>query len=205
MGEDKLNVLLEENLALAVRTQAVKPANFTKAIVDTNAQPKAATYPTDAKLTHRAHERLFRLARKLRVELRQSCARVGEHALIKRQRYAHAKQFKRAGKALRTLRTYLGRVIRDIVRKAKGDPELMLGRRVHAGNCNLNRFKGVAPDADPRASRCMRPKWYALGRGERRRQSRRKAPNRDRVDRNTSNAIRLLSSWTCIGKVERFS
>lgn len=36
---------------------------------------------------------------------------------IKHQRYAHAKQFKRANRALRTLRTYLGRVIRDVARK----------------------------------------------------------------------------------------
>ena len=38
-------------------------------------------------------------------------------ALIKHQRYAHARQFKRAGKVLRKLKTYLGRMIRDIARK----------------------------------------------------------------------------------------
>jgi IS5 family transposase len=61
-----------------------------------------------------------RLAKKLGVVLRQSYARVGKFALIKHQRYAHAHQFKRAGKALRKLRTYLGRVIRDIRRKIAG-------------------------------------------------------------------------------------
>ncbi len=40
------------------------------------------------------------------------------------QRYAHAKQFKRANRALKTIRTYLGRVTRDIVRKIEGDAEL---------------------------------------------------------------------------------
>jgi transposase, IS5 family len=44
--------------------------------------------------------------------------------LIKHQRYAHAKQFKRANRALRTLRTYLGPVARDITRKIKGDAAL---------------------------------------------------------------------------------
>ena len=48
-------------------------------------------------------------------------ARVGKFALIQHQRYAHAKQFKRANKALRRLKTYLGRVIRDITRKIDGD------------------------------------------------------------------------------------
>ena len=53
--------------------------------------------------------------------MRQSYARVGKFALIKHQRYAHAKQFKRANRALKKLRTYLGRVIRDIARKIEGD------------------------------------------------------------------------------------
>lgn len=53
--------------------------------------------------------------------MRQSYARVGKFALIQHQRYAHAKQFKRANRKLRTLRTYLGRVIRDISRKIDGN------------------------------------------------------------------------------------
>ena len=45
-------------------------------------------------------------------------------ALIKHQRYAHAKQFKRANRMLRRLRTMLGRVGRDISRKIAGDDRL---------------------------------------------------------------------------------
>ena len=56
--------------------------------------------------------------------LRQSYARVGKIALIRHQRYAHAKQFKRANRALRSIRTMLGRVIRDITRKIGGRREL---------------------------------------------------------------------------------
>jgi IS5 family transposase len=68
--------------------------------------------PTDAKLLNRAREKLVRLARRHGVGLRQSYARVGKLALIQHQRYAHAKQFKRANRMLKKLRTYLGRVIR---------------------------------------------------------------------------------------------
>src|SRR5271166_6041519 len=101
-------------------------------------QPKAVAFPTDARLMHRARERLVRLAKKTGVELRQSYERVGKRALMMQQRYAHAKQFKRANRALKTLRTYLGRVTRDIVRKIKDDATLesvfahplMLARRV---------------------------------------------------------------------------
>jgi IS5 family transposase len=49
---------------------------------------------------------------------------VGKRALIAHQRYAHAKQFKRANRALRSVRTYLGRVSRDIVRKIKRNARL---------------------------------------------------------------------------------
>jgi IS5 family transposase len=73
---------------------------------------------------HRARERLVRLAKKHEVSLRQSYARVGKRALIQYQRYAHAKQFKRANKALRRLRTILGRVIRDVTRKITGSEGL---------------------------------------------------------------------------------
>jgi IS5 family transposase len=58
------------------------------------------------------------------VRLRQSYARVGKHALIAYQRYAHAKQFKRANRALRSLHTYLGRVLRDAMRKTRSDEAL---------------------------------------------------------------------------------
>jgi len=93
-------------------------------IVNTTVQPKNVMFPTDAKLIHRARERLVRLAKQTGLNLRQSCVRVGKQALIRHQRYAHAKQFKRAGKALRRLKTYLGRTIRDIRRRIDGDKEL---------------------------------------------------------------------------------
>ena len=49
---------------------------------------------------------------------------MGKFALIQHQRYAHAKQFKRANRTLRKLRTYLGRVIRDIGRKIENNDAL---------------------------------------------------------------------------------
>jgi IS5 family transposase len=90
-------------------------------IIDTTVQPKNVTFPTDAKLLNRAREKLVRLAERHGVRLRQSYARVGKFALIQHQRYAHAKQFNRANRMLRKLRTYLGRVIRDIARKIEGN------------------------------------------------------------------------------------
>jgi transposase, IS5 family len=121
MGEEKIAALIQESLNVATRTGAAKPADFSRIIVDTTVQPKAVMFPTDAKLMHRAREKLVKLAKAQGVALRQSFERVGKYALIAHQRYAHAKQFKRANRQLRALRTYLGRVRRDIMRKIKGD------------------------------------------------------------------------------------
>ncbi|OHV81791.1 IS5 family transposase [Ensifer sp. LCM 4579] len=124
MGDERLTALLQESLAVAVKTGAMQPSDTRRVIVDTTVQPKNVMFPTDAKLIHRARERLVRLAKQAGLSLRQSYMRVGKLALIKHQRYAHAKQFKRANKALRTLKTYLGRTIRDIRRQIGNDEKL---------------------------------------------------------------------------------
>jgi transposase, IS5 family len=124
MGAERLTALLQESLSIATRTGAAKPADFSQVIVDTTVQEKAITFPTDAKLMHRARGRLVRLAKQHGIRLRQSYLRVGKRALIQQQRYAHARQFKRANKALRRIRTMLGCVIRDIARKIATRPEL---------------------------------------------------------------------------------
>jgi transposase, IS5 family len=139
MGEERLAALIQESLSVATRTKAIKPSELSRVIVDTTVQPKNVTFPTDAKLLNRAREKLVRLAKLHGVGLRQSYARVGKFALIQHQRYAHAKQFKRANRMLRKLRTYLGRVIRDIGRKIEDNGVLevafakllALARRVH--------------------------------------------------------------------------
>ena len=88
MGEEKLQALLQESLAVATRTDAMKPPDLARVVIDTTVQPKAVMFPTDAKLINRARERLVRLAKKLGVSLRQSYRRLGKLALIKHQRYA---------------------------------------------------------------------------------------------------------------------
>src|SRR3954468_22391005 len=141
MGEEKLQALLQESLAVATKTEAIKPSDLNRIIVDTTVQPKNVMFPTDARLLNRAREILVRLAKGAGIKLRQSYGRVGKFALIKHQRYAHAKQFKRANRALRTLRTYLGRVIRDIGRKIDGNSRgAPRPRRLRIGD-RITRFR----------------------------------------------------------------
>jgi transposase, IS5 family len=81
-GEARLVALLQESLSVATRSGAAKPADVRQVIVDTTVQEKAIPFPTDAKLMHRARERLVRLAKAHGVGLRPSDARVGKRLLI---------------------------------------------------------------------------------------------------------------------------
>jgi IS5 family transposase len=120
---DKLELLLAESLWVAHASGALRTKDLARVTVDTTVQPKAITFPTDAKLLHAAIKGLNRLARKLGVRLRQSYLRIAKQAAMMAGRYAHAKQFNRHRRQLRILRTRLGRIIRDIRRKIAGHAE----------------------------------------------------------------------------------
>src|ERR1700722_821268 len=121
---DKLERLLAESLRVAHEAGALRSQDLKRVTVDTTVQPKAITFPTDAKLLHAAIRGLNRLARKHGIRLRQSYARVAKAAAMMAGRYAHAKQFRRHQRQLRILRSRLGRIIRDIRRKIEGQPAL---------------------------------------------------------------------------------
>lgn len=52
MGEARLEILLQESLSAAVKTEAVDVEDLSKVVVDTTVQEKAVTFPTDAKHTY---------------------------------------------------------------------------------------------------------------------------------------------------------
>jgi len=70
--------------------------------------------------------KLVQAAKKRNLPLRQSYVRVGRRAYIMQARYAHAGQIKMAKKQFKKVKSYLGRVTRDIIRQAdlSKDPEL---------------------------------------------------------------------------------
>jgi IS5 family transposase len=124
LGEEQLAALIQESLSVAHKTGALATRDLERVVVDTTVQPKAIAHPTDARLCHRALEKLVDLARRNDVPLRQSYRRVAKRATIMVGRYTHAHQFKRARRELKFLRIRLGRVIRDIRRKIAGHDAL---------------------------------------------------------------------------------
>jgi transposase, IS5 family len=121
IGEAGCEFILGLTLSAGLATKTVAKSSLAVVNVDTTVQDKAVTFPTDARLLHKARIALVRLAQRQGIELRQSYERIGNAAFVRSQRYAHARQINRAAAHTRKLRTYLGRVIRDIERKMRSD------------------------------------------------------------------------------------
>lgn len=82
--------------------------------------PKAIAFPTDCKLYFKSIKALVKVAEGYGISLRQTYKKLAFRALRMRNRYAHARQMKRAKREEKRLHTYLGRVIRDFERKSEG-------------------------------------------------------------------------------------
>lgn len=124
MGAGGMEKVLAETVKTAVNIGAVKKSSLKRAIVDTTVMPKNITYPTDAKLYHRGILTLVRMAKNCNIELRQTYTFLAKRALRKGNNYSHARQMKRAHRERKKLKTYLGRVYRDVARKIEGNETL---------------------------------------------------------------------------------
>ena len=125
VGVERLEELLKETIRVAIREKHLPRRDLRRITVDTTVQEKNITHPTDSKLLYKAIVQLGNAAKARGIPLRQSYVRVGKKATVMVGRYAHAKQFKRMKKRLRKLRTYVGRLIRDIENKATGIDEAL--------------------------------------------------------------------------------
>ena len=91
-GEAGAEELLNETIAAGLKLKAISPHQLKRVNVDTTVQEKEVLYP--------------------------NYNRTAKHQLLMSHRYAHARQMNRARKGTRKLRTLLGRVIRNLERKA---------------------------------------------------------------------------------------
>jgi IS5 family transposase len=136
VGAERIVELLQETLALAVRERQVSAKELEQVNVDTTVQEKNITFPTDSKLYLRAIVKLGKAAKHRNIQVRQTYARVAKKKAIMAGRYAHAKQYKRMRRALKFLKTRLGRLIRDIRRRVPAPDQalerlLALCERLH--------------------------------------------------------------------------
>ena len=109
--------LLTETIRAGKRAGTVHDNHLKKVTVDTTVMEKTIAHPTDARLYERARRKLVVLAREAGIDLRQNYNRLGPRLCGRVGCIAHARQFKRMRKALRRLKGYTGRVLRDIERQ----------------------------------------------------------------------------------------
>jgi IS5 family transposase len=109
--------LLEETIAAGLEMKVITPQSLQRVVVDTTVQEKAIAHPADAKLYDDMRRKLVRMAEAEGIGLRQSYRRVGKRMLVAVARSARGRHKAGIRKHTRKLKTYLGRVARDIERK----------------------------------------------------------------------------------------
>ena len=121
LGEAGVEELLAQTIEAAKDLKAVRNADLEQIVIDSTVQEKHVAYPTDSRLLELARHKLVKAAKAEGIALRQSYARIGPALKFKAGRYAHAKQFKRMRRTLKSQRTLLGRLIRELHRKASSE------------------------------------------------------------------------------------
>jgi transposase, IS5 family len=123
IGEEGVETLLMVSINAARTIGMMKASSVDRVIVDTTVMPKAIAHPTDSRLLEKSRQHLVKLATDNNIALRQNYNREAPRLSAQVGRYAHAKQYRRMKKSLRTLKTRVGRVHREIERKIAQVPE----------------------------------------------------------------------------------
>ena len=114
IGEAGMERILAATIDTAVASNAIKPAEFERIIVDSTVQEKAIAYPVDSRLLEIARHKIVVYAKRCGIALRQSFAKEGKTLKRKAGGYAHAKQFKRLHRTVKRQRTIVGKLIREV-------------------------------------------------------------------------------------------
>ena len=123
IGEAGVETLLQLTIVAAHKLSVITPASANKVIVDTTVMPKAIAHPTDSRLLEKSRQHLVKLAKDNHIPLRQNYNRQAPRLAIQAGRYAHAKQFKRMRATIKTLKTRVGRVHREVERQLDQLPD----------------------------------------------------------------------------------
>ncbi len=145
IGEEGVEWMLTQTIESGKRAGAVKGNDLKRVTVDTTVMEKNIAHPTDARLYETARRKLVGLAREAGIGLRQNYNRLAPRLPGQVGRYAHARQFKRMRKALRRLKGYTGRVLRDVERQLDQIPEGVLKARIVEIIALVNRLLAQEP------------------------------------------------------------
>ena len=120
-------------------------------------QHKAIAHPTDSRLLETARTKLVEEAKEVGIDLKQTFAKEGKDLTRKAGRYAHARQFKRMRRAIKRQSTIVGRLQREVDRKASA-----IGAAVRqALGETLNKARRIVAQSGQRKATGGQPKLYA--------------------------------------------
>lgn len=157
LGEEGVEELLSQTIDVAVQLQLIKPQELARVIVDSTVQHKAIAHPTDSRLLETARLKLVQAAKDVGIDLKQTFAKEGKELSRKAGRYAHARQFKRMRRAIGRQRTIVGRLHREIDRKASA-----IGAAVREFlGAALNKAQRIVAQSGQRKAANGQPKLYA--------------------------------------------
>src|SRR5690606_30988425 len=157
LGEEGVEELLAQTINVAVELQLIKPQELTRVIVDSTVQHKAIAHPTDSRLLETARIKLVEAAKDAGIDLKQTFAKESKELGRKAGRYAHARQFKRMRRAIKRQRTIVGRLQREIDRKASA-----IGAAVREALAEpLNKAQRIHAQSAQRKAAEGQPKLYA--------------------------------------------
>ena len=157
LGEEGVEELLAQTINVAVELKLIKPQELSRVIVDSTVQEKAIAHPTDSRLLETARSKLVEAAKAVGISLKQTFAKEGTQLSRQAGRYAHARQFKRMRRAIKRQRTIVGRLAREVDRKAN-----VLGQAVRSALEEvLGKAQRIATQSAQRKSIKGQPKLYA--------------------------------------------
>jgi IS5 family transposase len=157
LGEEGVEELLAQTLNVAVDLKLIKPQELTRVIVDSTVQHKAIAHPTDSRLLETARTKLVEAAKEVGIDLKQTFAKEGRDLARKAGRYAHARQWGRMKRVIKRQRTIVGRLQREVDRKAGA-----IGAAVRQALAEtLNKARRIVDQSGQRKAVDGQPKLYA--------------------------------------------
>ncbi|QDD96870.1 Transposase (plasmid) [Roseomonas mucosa] len=127
---------------------------------------KAIAHPTDSRLYEKARRSLVALAQKAGITLRQTYNRLAPRLAARAGRHAHAQQFRRMRRALRTLKGYTGRVLRDLGRKLGTVPDGPLRDRINDRIALVTRLLRQTPKSAGKIYALHEPEVDCISKGK---------------------------------------
>lgn len=166
IGEEGVEWMLTQTIQAGQKSGVIDEGSARRVAVDTTVMEKNIAHPTDARLYERAREQLVVLAQEAGVDLRQSYARLSPRLALQVGRYAHAKQSKRMRKALKRLKGYTGRVMRDLRRHLQDIPEGGLRDRIIAKLALVSQLLHQQPKGSDKIYALHEPEVDCISKGK---------------------------------------